>query len=374
MIDMPSLAIRHSLSRAVGAALTVALAACGGGNLTFDALTINTGGDSAPTAPVTNTGIDTAPTAPATYTIGGTVSGLTGSGLVLQINGGDDLAISANSNFVFATPIANGASYAVTVKSQPRVPAQTCSVTAGSGTAATNVTGVAVACVAPTPRFAYVANFDSNSVSAYTVDPKTGALSAIADSPFAAGTNPSSVTVDPSGKFAFVVNQGDNTVSAYTIHATTGALTLVDGPPVNTGKRPGALTVDPSGKFVFVPNFDDNTVSAYTIHATTGALTTVTGPPSDTGTNPWSVTVDPSGKFAYVANFLGNNVSAYTIDATTGALSPIANSPLAAATLSLSRGNKGRPLQFYAIGSCRKIASVSSAAPRGRPSSCEKSA
>ena len=49
-------------------------------------------------------------------------SGLTGSGLVLQNNGGDDLAISANGSFIFTTPITNGASYAVTVKSQPRVP------------------------------------------------------------------------------------------------------------------------------------------------------------------------------------------------------------------------------------------------------------
>ena len=136
----------------------------------------------------------------------------------------------------------------------------------------------------------------------------------------------------------------------------------------------GGIKVDPSGKFAFVVNSGDKSVSAYAINATTGALTAVAGSPFATGKDPLSVTVDPSGKFAYVANFLGNNVSAYTIDATTGALSPIANSPLAAASLSSSRGNKGRPLQFYAIGSCRKIASVSSAAPRGRPSSCENSA
>ena len=40
-----------------------------------------------------------------TFTIGGTVSGLAGSGLMLRNNGGDDLAISGNGGFTFATPI-----------------------------------------------------------------------------------------------------------------------------------------------------------------------------------------------------------------------------------------------------------------------------
>ena len=72
------------------------------------------GGTTAPPAP--GEGGTTAPPAPVTYTIGGTVSGLKGSGLVLQNNNGDDLAISANGRFTFATPIASGAKYAVTVK------------------------------------------------------------------------------------------------------------------------------------------------------------------------------------------------------------------------------------------------------------------
>ena len=45
------------------------------------------------------------------YTIGGTVSGLVGTGLVLQNNGGDDLTISSDGSFVFASAIADGASY-----------------------------------------------------------------------------------------------------------------------------------------------------------------------------------------------------------------------------------------------------------------------
>jgi alpha-tubulin suppressor-like RCC1 family protein len=82
-----------------------------------------------------------------TFTVGGMVSGLVGGGLVLRDNGGDDLPISANGAFTFATAVASGAAYAVTVASQPAGPSQTCVVTGGSGTiGGVAVTGVAVTC------------------------------------------------------------------------------------------------------------------------------------------------------------------------------------------------------------------------------------
>ncbi len=49
-----------------------------------------------------------APAAPITYSIGGAVSGLLGTGLVLQDNGGDNLSITVNGNFTFATTILSG--------------------------------------------------------------------------------------------------------------------------------------------------------------------------------------------------------------------------------------------------------------------------
>jgi hypothetical protein len=85
-----------------------------------------------------------------TYAVGGTVSGLVGGGtLVLQNNGGDDKTIVANGPFTFATPVASGATYAVTVLSKPA--SQTCTVASGSGTVGTSaVTSVAVTCTTDT--------------------------------------------------------------------------------------------------------------------------------------------------------------------------------------------------------------------------------
>ncbi|MGE8319220.1 MAG: DUF1566 domain-containing protein [Comamonas sp.] len=82
---------------------------------------------------------------PPTYTVGGGVSGLTGSGLVLSINGGDDLPVSANGPFRFAQPLLRGSSYHVQVKTQPG--GQTCNVAGPRGSnLRDNVTDVQVTC------------------------------------------------------------------------------------------------------------------------------------------------------------------------------------------------------------------------------------
>ena len=89
-------------------------------------------------------------TPPVTYTVGGTVSGLAGSGLVLQDNGGNNLAVSASGSFTFSTALASGSTYSVTVSTQPSSPTQTCVVSSGTGTVSGNVTSVAVACTTNT--------------------------------------------------------------------------------------------------------------------------------------------------------------------------------------------------------------------------------
>ncbi len=83
--------------------------------------------------------------AAATYTVGGSVSGLAGGTLVLQKNGGDDLALTSNGGFTFATALAGSSAYAITVKTQPA--GQSCTVRNGSGTVASaNVGSVEVSC------------------------------------------------------------------------------------------------------------------------------------------------------------------------------------------------------------------------------------
>jgi len=82
------------------------------------------------------------------YTFGGNVSGLSGTGLVLQSNTGEELPITSNGNFAFSQPLGDGSQYIVSVFSKPSTPSQTCSITNGTATlAGSNVTNIAIACV-----------------------------------------------------------------------------------------------------------------------------------------------------------------------------------------------------------------------------------
>jgi hypothetical protein len=83
-----------------------------------------------------------------TYTVGGTITGLTGTA-VLENNAGNDLSTSTNGTFSFSTALAQGSAYNVTVKTNPS--GQVCTVTNPSGTIATaNVTNVSISCVTQT--------------------------------------------------------------------------------------------------------------------------------------------------------------------------------------------------------------------------------
>ena len=121
--------IRNMTRCGFAAAVLAALTACGGG-------------DSGPAPPPP-------PPPPAVYTVGGTVTGLTGSGLLLA-SGFGNLPVSAAGTFTFGTGVVSGTPYSVSVEAQPSSPTQYCSVANASGVvAAANVTNVSVTCEPP---------------------------------------------------------------------------------------------------------------------------------------------------------------------------------------------------------------------------------
>lgn len=179
----------------------------------------------------------------------------------------------------------------------------------------------------PGGKFVYTANSDDNTISMFTINQGTGVLTPATPATVStgAGTSPVSVTVDPSGKFAYVANQGADTISMFTINSTTGVLTPTTPATVPSGASPFGVAVDPSTKFAYVPNNNSggtltNGVSQYTINAATGVLTPDTPVAVAAGNAPTAVVVDPSGKYAYVANWTDNTVTMFTISATTGNL------------------------------------------------------
>jgi uncharacterized delta-60 repeat protein len=85
------------------------------------------------------------------YTLGGTVSGLVGSGLFVRSNG-FDVRVDAPGPFTLPGGFASGTVYNLDVEVQPSNPLQVCRVTNGQGTIANaNVTDLAVVCDPPAP-------------------------------------------------------------------------------------------------------------------------------------------------------------------------------------------------------------------------------
>ena len=100
------------------------------------------------------------PPPPVTYTIGGTVSGLAGSGLLLSSAGSS--INPGNGPFTMPTPFDDGAAYELRITQQPVSPLQICTVTNATGTIqGANVTDIAVACVTPLPNGALDPDFGS---------------------------------------------------------------------------------------------------------------------------------------------------------------------------------------------------------------------
>jgi 6-phosphogluconolactonase (cycloisomerase 2 family) len=243
-----------------------------------------------------------------------TVSGLDASGLVLQDNGGDALHVAADGVSTFAVGLAPGAAYSVSVAAQPGGSSQFCRVANGSGTIGTSdVSDVTVTCK-DAARFAFTANSD-NTVSAYTVDPVTGALKSVGPPQVVGtvGTTVGSIAADPAGKFVFLLDTTNKALLCESIDRSSGALTVVGF--IGIPGTPQALAVSPNGRFVYVAN--DSTWLTIVSVSSTGKLSSVpSGASTNTGTT--SMTIDPTGKFLYVPD--GHYaVEAFELDSVSGA-------------------------------------------------------
>lgn len=187
----------------------------------------------------------------------------------------------------------------------------------------------------------------------------TGVLSLIADTPtgglggggglFAANRT----TIGVVGNLLYVSNGGSATISGFTINPATGALTAVPGSPFATGTAtPGdiSLAVTPNSRFLYAANARSDSASAFVINAN-GSLTAVPGSPFAAGDEPDGIKISPDGLFLSVALAGTTNAVAMFVIAPNGALIPAHNSPFAAGGGTSSTGadiNCGSRLLFNA--------------------------
>lgn len=86
----------------------------------------------------------------------------------------------------------------------------------------------------PTGPFVYVANQYDGAISGFSIALGTGTITPVPGSPFPTlGSAPYAITVDPTGRFLYTAdanfNSSPDVISAFTINPATGALTPVAG-------------------------------------------------------------------------------------------------------------------------------------------------
>ena len=230
-----------------------------------------------------------------TYSVGGTVSGLSGT-VVLQDNGGDALSVSANGAFTFATQLATGAAYSVTVKTNPS--GETCSVSSGTGTVGSaNVTNVAVTCA--TNTYSVGGSVSGLSGTVVLQDNGGDALSVSSNGAFTFATKLATgagynVTVEtnPSGQTCSV-SSGTGTVGSANVtnvavtcatntHSVGGTVSGLSGTVVLQDNGGDALSVSANGAFTFATQLA--TGAAYSVTVKTNPSGQTCSVSSGTGT------------------------------------------------------------------------------------------
>ena len=211
-----------------------------------------------------------------------------------------------------------------------RINATTGALTALAPTTMTgnNVNGMATT---PSGKFLYAATALEGSgpgvsrIYGFAIDATTGALTAVAGSPWLVGSNKLTMglAVDPTGRFLYAANTTSNDIVGYSIDGNTGTLTPLASSPFAGGSGPERLAIAPTGTLLYATNGNSNTISGYALNTNTGALTPLPGSPTPTGLLPRGLVIDPSGQLLYVANVAGDTVSAFSLNSTSGALAPL---------------------------------------------------
>ncbi len=267
----------------------------------------------------------------------------------------------------------------------------------------------------PRGKYLYVANWMSSSVSAFSINPKTGKLSSIKGSPFITKPHPYSLTVGPGGDYLYTANWYLNEINGYEIHRQTGA--LLSSPDLAFsayGKAPIMVVARGQTDQLYVSNYDSNEINLFAVDPVTGVLTLkdislartaprsfafVEGAPVKrtsshavalnaknrvltiyqinplsgdfsktesvkTQDDPVAAIIDPVSRKIYVANGKQNSVSVFQLLEKTGKLQEINGSPfdVGVAPDSLAIGDNGRYL--YVSNAQFKFVNIYAIAPQ----------
>lgn len=183
--------------------------------------------------------------------------------------------------------------------------------------------------LSPDNRFAFVDDLGLDELITYNFDPNKDPRLGPDNPPhvnFDPGSGPRHFALHPSGKFAYVVSEMASSVTALSVDLKTGRLqrlqTLSTLPKDFKGENDEAeVHVHPSGKFVYTSQRGHDTIAVFAIDPDKGTLTKIDDV-STRGKTPRSFEIDPTGHFLLAENQDSNNIVVFRIDQKTGRLTP----------------------------------------------------
>ena len=196
------------------------------------------------------------------------------------------------------------------------------------------VTNPSFLTIHPNRKFLYaVSELGKGSVTAFAIDPKTGALTPL-NSVLTGGGGACHLVVDKTGKSLMVANYGTGSVAAIPLSADgrlgeANAVIKHSGSSVNPKRQRGphahAVVLSADNRFVFAPDLGLDQILSYRLDPVKASLTPNDPPFAKVapGAGPRHFAFHPKGKYAYVVNEMGSSVTAFSYDASRGALTEL---------------------------------------------------
>ena len=183
--------------------------------------------------------------------------------------------------------------------------------------------------VSPNNRFVYICDLGTDRILIYTLDPKTAELTPAQPAFFTMppGSGPRHLTFHPNQRWAYSVNELDSTLTLFTWDQATGALTLVDAVPTLVAgadvskNRAGEIAFDAAGRFLYSCNRGGvEELLTYAIGPNGHLALAGRVPTGDKEARHF--TLAPGDAYLLVARQFGNDVAVFARDRQSGLLTP----------------------------------------------------
>ena len=130
-------------------------------------------------------------------------------------------------------------------------------------------------CFHPSRDILYFSNEQDCSVTAYDFDSSAGTLTALQTvstlpEGYEGENTCAQIQITPSGRFLYAPNRGHDSIAGFSVDPSTGLLTSLGQTPSEAVPR--AFSIDPTGNFLYAAGLESGRLASYRIDGDTGEL------------------------------------------------------------------------------------------------------